>query len=675
MGHGQTGVATGDGPPQAGDAGRPVPVVLVVAALVALAAIAFLVLRVGHSLGERDRAVDRERHGYQVVLATRSVSASIASAEAALGRYAISGDRAMGATYYDDWVMAGAQIGRLRQLVARDPVASALADRLGRLFETRGRELGAPASSAARHDGWTALSQFNATGRSPRIAAIDQVLEAIRQHEVGVLRHRADQSDAATSDTTHLIGLLSLTGLLLIVATGGLAMAFSVATRNHRVAQDEADDAADRASWLCEAVAARTAELTAMNERLNTEMAERAAAEARLGQMQKMEALGQLTGGIAHDFNNMLAVVVGGLELARRRLATAPDSAAEHLDRAMEGANRAAGLTRRLLGFARAEPLLPERVAPAALISGMSDLLDRTLGERVRIEVRTTGATWPVFVDPLQFENAILNLAVNGRDAMEGAGTLVVSAEDVGLREREVGELPAGDYVRVAVADAGIGMAPEILSRVFEPFFTTKPVGKGTGLGLSQIFGFARQSGGDVAIGSTPGAGTTVSLYLPRAIAAAPPAPPPRAVADIVRLPVARAAGPRPVLLVEDDPRVRAATAGALEELGYDPIACDDPAHALAMLADRADVRVMVTDVVMPVMTGPELAAEARRRRPDLSVLFVTGYAREDAGELAGEAMLRKPFTFAALDRAVADAFAAEPLSAPRRAQAGGAAD
>jgi signal transduction histidine kinase len=646
-------------------------ILLILVSFIAVAAIAALVIRVGHSLGERDRAVNRERHGYEVVLATRSVSTSIASAEAALGRYAISADRVMGATYYDDWVMAGAQIARLRKLVAGDDTAVALAARLDRLYAERGQELGAPAISASHHDGWTALSQFNAAGRSPRIAAIEQVLEAIRQHEAGVLRRRTDQSDAATSDTTKLIGLLSLTGLLLIVSTGGLAMAVSVGAQRHRAAQDDADDAFDRASWLREAVAERTHELTVANARLGDEMAERAAAEAKLRQMQKMEALGQLTGGIAHDFNNMLAVVVGGLELARRRVETRPLDAAEHIDRAMEGANRAAQLTRRLLGFARAEPLLPERVEPASLIAGMSDLLDRTLGERVRIETRTAAARWPVFVDPLQFENAILNLAVNGRDAMDGAGTIVVSADDVTLAPHQVGELAAGEYVRIVVADAGVGMTPEILDRVFEPFFTTKAVGKGTGLGLSQIFGFARQSGGDVAIASTPGEGTTVSLYLPRATAAAAPAPAPRPMAEVVRLPVARSAAPRPVLLVEDDARVRAATAEALDELGYAVIACADAAEALTTLGERTDVRVMVTDVVMPVMTGPELAAEARRRRPDLSVLFVTGYAREDAGGLAGEAMLRKPFTVAALERAVGDAFEAA-LSAP--APAAGAA-
>jgi signal transduction histidine kinase len=215
-----------------------------------------------------------------------------------------------------------------------------------------------------------------------------------------------------------------------------------------------------------------------------------------------MEAVGQLTGGIAHDFNNMLAVVVGGIDLARRRLNGPRREVMTHLTNAMEGATRAAALTRRLLSFARSEPLLPERVESAALVGGMSDLLDRTLGERIQVEIDLAPDTWPIYVDPHQLENAIVNLAVNARDAMDGTGLMRISTANVRLQANEVGDVQPGEYVRISVTDTGCGMSPEVLERAFEPFFTTKPVGKGTGLGLSQIFGFAHQSGGEVGIDS-----------------------------------------------------------------------------------------------------------------------------------------------------------------------------
>jgi CheY-like chemotaxis protein len=389
-------------------------------------------------------------------------------------------------------------------------------------------------------------------------------------------------------------------------------------------------------------------------------MVEREAAESRLRQMQKMEAVGQLTGGIAHDFNNMLAVVVGGLDLARRRLETEAEEVGRHIDNAMEGANRAAALTRRLLGFARAEPLLPEAIDPGALIDGMSDLIDRTLGERVIVTTKVADDAWPVWVDPMQLENAIINLAVNARDAMDGAGRLEIAVDNVTLADGEIGQAKAGDHIRVAVTDSGCGMTPQVLERVFEPFFTTKEVGKGTGLGMSQIFGFVRQSGGDIAIRSAPGQGTTVSLYLPRgnkAAVATPTMPAPIQTSIPARPVETRLAG-EPVLIVEDDPRVRAATTAAIAELGYRPVACGSGEDALVLLGEHGEINLMITDVVMPSMTGPELGAAVRARHPGVGILYVTGYAGEAAegGELEGEAVLRKPFTISALEKAVDDA-------------------
>jgi signal transduction histidine kinase/ActR/RegA family two-component response regulator len=648
---------------------------LVTAILLAAAITIGLIVRIDQSGRHRDHVLQEERHSYDVLLLTSSVSGSMASAEAALGRYAIGADRAMGTRYYDDWVLAGAQIDRLALLVGDNAIEAPLVARLRTLYTARGKELDLPAIQATGRQGYPALLAFNAAGHSRLIVEINQTLDAISDHERARLQHRYSQSDMAATEAADLIRNLSLAGLLLIIAAGALGWAVVEARARQRHAQAEADAADDRAAWLEAAVAERTQELSAANARLQSEMATRATAEAQLRQIQKMEAVGQLTGGIAHDFNNMLAVVVGGLDLAKRRLAVEADEVGRHIDNALEGANRAAALTRRLLGFARAEPLLPEAVDPGALIAGMSDLIDRTLGERVRVETRITAGCWPVWVDPMQFENAILNLAVNARDAMEGAGTLVIAVDNITLAADEIGDLPAGGYARVAVIDTGSGMTPEVLERVFEPFFTTKPVGKGTGLGLSQIFGFVHQSGGEVAIHSAPDQGTTVTLYLPRAETAARPA---RPTATPVRLhmpaaPAASLAVGEPVLVVEDDARVRAATVGALEELGYHPIACADAVEALATLSVRGDLRLIVTDVVMPGMTGPELIAEVRARHPGIGVLFVTGYAGEaganagGGGGLEGQAVLRKPFTIAALEQAMADAVARIAAPSGRR--------
>ena len=332
-----------------------------------------------------------------------------------------------------------------------------------------------------------------------------------------------------------------------------------------------------------------------------------------------------------------------------------------HLNNAMEGATRAAALTRRLLSFARSEPLLPERVDSTDLIGGMSDLLDRTLGERIRIEVDLAREAWPIYVDPHQLENAIVNLAVNARDAMNGEGLMRISTENVRLASNEVGDIRAGDYVKISVTDTGCGMAPEVLERAFEPFFTTKPVGKGTGLGLSQIFGFAHQSGGEVGIESQVGRGTSVSIYLPRTEKAATIRVHP--AVQRTEASEARIAGAR-ILLVEDDPRVRTATVGALEDLDYEPVACGSGAEAIELFQAQV-FDLVISDVIMPEMTGPELIRHLKRTSPhDFAVLFVTGYVGEgESDDLRGYELLRKPFTVGALASAVAAALgrASEP--------------
>jgi signal transduction histidine kinase/CheY-like chemotaxis protein len=664
------GVVMGDG-----DAPRrwltPSSVAVLAGAAAAALLVILLIVQVGRSSAARDEALEMERHSYDVMLVTRSVDSAMARAEAALGRFATSADRGMGTSYYNDWLDAGTQIGQLEALVGRDPEEVTLVRRLRDLYTARGAELGVTATRAYYRQGWPALLLFNNAGHSKLIPQIDRTLTAISDHERAVLEARFDASDAASRLANQLATWLSAVGVVLIAGAGILAWATWSAIRTQRQASEEAEAADDRAAWLEHAVSERTRALSESRDRLRREMAERVTAEAQLRQMQKMEAVGQLTGGIAHDFNNMLAVVVGGLDLARRRLTTETSEVGRHIDNAMEGANRAAALTRRLLGFARAEPLLPEAIDAGALIAGMSELLDRTLGERIVVETDIAEDAWPVWIDPLQLENALLNLAVNARDAMDGAGALTIAVDNVVLAPGEIGETAPGDHVRIAVTDTGCGMTAQVQERVFEPFFTTKPVGKGTGLGLSQIFGFVRQSEGDVAIRSAPGEGTTVSLYLPRgtamkavqparieAVPSPAPSPPPR---DRVA-----PAGGEPVLIVEDDPRVRVATGDVVAELGYAPLACANGEEALALLGSRHDIRLMISDVVMPGMTGPELCAVVRARHPQVGIVFVTGYAGEagDGGELEGETVLRKPFTIAALERAVTGA-----LSAPNPAR------
>ncbi|SNS74928.1 His Kinase A (phospho-acceptor) domain-containing protein [Sphingomonas laterariae] len=633
----------------------------IIAALAAAAFLIGLVVLVASSNRERDAAMVRERHSYEVVIVSRALDAALARSEAALGRFVVSSDKQTGALYFDEWRKAGRLLDRLRVLTRDNPEQVELGNELARLYIARGRELAAPASQSNYGRAWEAVGLFYQAGQAASLTRINAILTQISDQERAILHERSLRAAESTERSNRLAALLSGLGLLLVVAALGLGWATVSAFAEQRLARRDAQAEAERAETLEYAVAERTRELREANESLRREGVERAAAEAQLRQVQKMEAVGQLTGGIAHDFNNMLAVVVGGLDLARRRLSHEAQEVGRHIDNAMEGANRAAALTKRLLAFARAEPLLPEGLDPAKLISGMSDLLDRALGERISMTLRAADDSWQIWCDPSQFENAVLNLAVNARDAMEGEGELTIETSNVTLAAGEVNEAPAGDYVRIDVTDTGVGMTPEVRDRAFEPFFTTKPVGKGTGLGLSQIFGFIRQSEGDIAIRSAPGEGTTVSLYLPRFTAKG--AAQDATIVEEAVPPVAIDASGTTILVVEDDPRVRNATVGALAEIGYVPLPCPGGEEALALLAQHPEIGLVISDVVMPGMTGPELADEIARQHPDLGILFVTGFVGEagDAGRMSGRDVLRKPFTVSALEAAVAAALHRHP--------------
>jgi len=378
--------------------------------------------------------------------------------------------------------------------------------------------------------------------------------------------------------------------------------------------------------------------------------AQLAQTEEALRQSQKMEAIGQLTGGIAHDFNNLLTGIIGAMDILRRRLAAGKyEDTQRFMDAATASANRAAALTHRLLAFARRQPLDPKPIDANQLIRGIEDLLVRTLGERVRLETQLEPALWPMLTDSNQLENALINLVINARDAMPGGGRVTIlteKAEIAATTKFGQDEVHPGDYIIIRVADTGTGIEPEMIGKVFEPFFTTKPLGAGTGLGLSMIYGFVKQSRGAVQIDSEVGRGTQVSLYLPRY----------RGAIDDTN---ARRTRQTPqgegetVLLVEDDSSVRLLIGEVLRDLGYACIEASDGQTALPVLTSNTRLDLMVTDVGLPGLNGRQLADFARKHRPELGILFVTGYAEHVTGGAdflePGTEMVTKPFTLDAL--------------------------
>lgn len=382
-----------------------------------------------------------------------------------------------------------------------------------------------------------------------------------------------------------------------------------------------------------------------LEQRVADEIAERMKAEEQLRQSQKMEAVGQLTGGIAHDFNNMLAVILGSLHLAKRRLGQGELNIDRFLESAIDGANRAATLTQRLLAFSRQQPLAPVVLDINKMVAGMSELLERSLGELVRLETVLMAGLWRVKADPAQLESALINLAVNARDAMPKGGRLTIETANASIDQKYAREyaLQPGQYVLIAVTDNGTGIAADVLGKVFDPFFTTKVVGKGTGLGLSQVYGFVRQSGGHVKIYSELDVGTTVKIYLPRFTGEEPVS----AASESASYAGASLQS-ETILVVEDDERVRSISSESLRELGYTVVEAASARDAIRKIESGFVPDLLFTDVVMPDMTGAELAAELSRRHPDLKVLFTTGYTRNAIvhnGVLdAGKHLLSKPF-------------------------------
>ena len=492
-----------------------------------------------------------------------------------------------------------------------------------------------------------------------------------RGETVAIADARLDARTRDTADSLAGISALGFVNMPLVEQGGFVALLYA----NHASARAWSDaelllmrEVAERVRVATERTRAeadsrrQAAELARLNATLEAEVVKRTGelmvAEEQLRQSQKMEAVGQLTGGIAHDFNNLLTGITGSLELLSTRIAQGRLKDIDRYALAAQGAaKRAAALTHRLLAFSRRQTLDPKPVDPNRLVAGIEELVRRTVGPSVQVDVVAAGGLWPILVDANQLENALLNLCINARDAMPEGGRLTIETGNRWLDSRAAKErdLPPGQYVSVCVSDTGAGMTPEVVAKAFDPFFTTKPLGQGTGLGLSMIYGFVRQSGGQVRIYSEPGQGAMVCLYLPRHLGEAEQA---EAPAELSEAP--RAGAGETVLVVDDEPTVRMLVTEVLEELGYAALEAVDGPSGLKLLQSDVRVDLLVTDVGLPGgMNGRQMADTARLGRPGLKVLFITGYAENAVvgnGHLdPGMHVMTKPFAMEALAMRIRD--------------------
>ena len=654
---------------------RTVPLILAVLLAVSLGLIVYLSDRAAE---QRDRVIAEQRHSFEVMMLATKLDGSIANAEVLLARYVVSLEKNVGRQFQAEWRRAQFEVAALARATRNSAEQHANVGDLKAVIDARGKTLNEIALRTSYDQKMNALGAFYAAGSSSNIPRMREALKRTIEHEEAKLAEintRLDRSQtriARVNDSYTVVGL----GLL---AAAILAFWFAYGSaRERRFIRRLADAEAQRVDRLEIAVRQRTEQLQEANSQLRTEMEERARAEQSVRHLQKMEAIGKLTGGIAHDFNNMLAVVVSGIDLARRALKRDPAKARQHLGNAMEGAKRAAALTTRLLAFARPDAPGASYIDIDALILDMHPLIARATDDGISVQFDLDAGGWALWVEPTQLENVILNLAINARDAMEGRGTLTISTACLHLIKGEIGQCAEGDHISISVTDTGCGMTPEVIERAFEPFFTTKPVGKGTGLGLSQIFGFVRGASGEIDIVSAPGEGTTIRILLPRHLAEGDTSIPALA-AEVAMLDedseaedAASEADELLVLVVEDDPRVLRSTLAALEALGHQGISCNHPSKAEELLARNPDTALILSDVLMPDMTGPEMIAALGESVHGTPILFVTGFAGEgDRGDqVADMPILRKPFTVAQLGGAIRDVLATAQRGrpSPRRA-------
>lgn len=601
---------------------------IILAALIAAASI---------WLGWRTKTDDQwVSHTLEVQSALTDVLSSVESAETSQRGYLLTGRDQYLAPYQAALQELPKLLDRTQVLTSDNPRQQRSLSALRTLIENKTNEL------------WSTIDKYRAGDKASALQIVEsgsglEVMEQIRRAIGGMQSEESrllTERQTAAESSAWLLELACLTAFALIFITGLLAgrAAKTSVTR----------------------LAAAGDELAASNDALRAQFRQREQLESQLRQMHKMEALGQLTGGIAHDFNNMLGAIMAAMELAKRRLSSGDFNIDRFLEGAMEAATRAATLTKRLLAFARQQPLAPQPLDANKLIGNMSDLLRSFLSENIKIEIVAAAGLWTINADAQQLENSILNIAINGRDAMSEGGKLTIETANAYLDEAYCSQNPEidpGQFVMIAVTDTGAGMTPDVTARAFDPFFTTKTAGSGTGLGLSQVYGFVKQSRGHVKLYSEAYAGTTVKMYFPRYANAADEMPKPSPSPTIQT-------GDRNeiILVVEDEPLMRRATAEALGELGYTVYDADNAANALAILDRVPGVKLLFTDVVMPDVNGKKLAEEALRRRPQLKVLFTTGYTANavvHGGVLdSGINFISKPFTLEQLGakiRAVLD--------------------
>ncbi len=585
--------------------------------------LAALIVAAAFWLGSRNKTDDDwVRHSLEVRAQLTRVLSLVQSAETGQRGYLLTGQD----LYLGPYRMALDQLPgvlqRTQELASDNPEQIKNLTQLRQLIQDKLAELSATVNAYKAGHNDAALAIVNSDKGF-------QLMQEIRL-SIGNMQSEEDRLLATRQTVAARSGMLLQAGVAIaFLLIGGVGILIARFTRGSFAALTAAHD-----------------RLALANRQLLDQVTRREAAESQLRQAQKMEAIGQLTGGIAHDFNNMLGVIMGALDLIKRRVAKADYAIDRFLDAATIASERAATLTQRLLAFARQQPLSPQPLDANKMIAAMSDLLHSTLGEHIQIETVTAAGLWTVHADSQQLENALLNIAINGRDAMPDGGKLTIETANAYLDEAYCAQNPEvrpGQFALIAVTDTGVGMSADVAARVFDPFFTTKPTGKGTGLGLSQVYGFVKQSSGHIKIYSEPGTGTTVKIYLPRLIADAK---------DIKRTtsePMRTGDRNEIILVVEDDPLMRRLATEALHELGYTVFDCDGAANALATLDRVTDVKLLFTDVVMPEVNGKKLADEAVRRRPGLKVLFTTGYTANavvHGGVLdTGVNFISKPFT------------------------------
>jgi len=589
-----------------------------VGAFALLLCVCALVIIAAFSSSGADRLVE---HSMLVRQTLQQLLVTVQEAESGQRGYLLTGDISYAAPFFQAQTQLPVLEGQLRQLTEQNAVHQQQLSRLYPAIAAKMDELSGTIQQHQRGHAAAAMEFVNSHVDRNLIQRIHELIDDFDRSELDMLRER--RAAAAMHHrllTTVAVLLTLLTGLL-----GGI-----VVLKARRYAWDMRDK----------------------NRVLREEIVQREAAEQQWRQSQKMEALGQLTGGVAHDFNNMLAIIVGNLEILLRRLPESEARCRTFASNALTGAQRAAELTKRLLAFSRQQSLQPKPVDVHQCVQDVSVMLHRSLGENIEIETVQGAGLWRAYVDRPQLESALLNLAVNARDAMQGHGKLTIETANVFLDRSYAdvhNDVVPGQYVMIAITDTGGGMSAEVLSKAFDPFFTTKEVGQGTGLGLSQVHGFIKQSHGHIKIYSELGVGTTVKLYLPRNTENTEEQTLPSAELDKPLTPQ------RKVLVVEDDADVREFVVTVLQDLGYQALSASNAESARSALARDRHIDVMLTDVVMPGINGKQLVDDIREIRPNMAVLFMTGYSRNAImhnGVLDSEVrLITKPFTVDELSR------------------------